>query len=62
MNLGPNAKAIVAFVSLLITNLLANVVVAGHVVPQDLSEWAVAVLTTLAGTFAVWSQANKPPA
>jgi len=53
-------KSILAFVALVVTNLVANYVNSGTATPQDASEWVTAVLTTVAGTFAVYQWPNKP--
>jgi hypothetical protein len=54
------AKAILAFVSLALTNLIAVVANTDGVLPQTVGQWVTAVLTTLGGTFAVWAKSNQP--
>jgi hypothetical protein len=53
-------KAVFAFISLLATNFVASYVIAGHPFPITGKEWATAVLTTLAGTVAVYQVPNSP--
>lgn len=54
-------KAILAFLSLVVTNELAAVVGPGDaLLPQTAGEWWTATLTVLVGTFAVWAKTNAP--
>jgi hypothetical protein len=53
-------KSVLAFLSLVVTNLVANYVNSGTPTPQTAGEWLTAVLTTAAGTFAVYQWPNKP--
>jgi hypothetical protein len=59
--MGEYTKSILAFLALLATNLLAVVVdpTTSAILPQTSAEWATAVLTTIAGTFAVYQMPNK---
>lgn len=55
-------KAILAFLSLVVTNLIAIVVdpTTNALLPQTAGEWWSAILTTLVGTFVVWWKTNAP--
>ena len=58
-----NWKSILAFVALVVTNLLAVVVDpnTSAIVPQTGQQWVSAVVTTVVGTFLVWVKSNKAP-
>jgi hypothetical protein len=51
-------KYVVAFVALLVTNLLATVTATGFVFPHSVGGWISFVATTVGGTFAVWVKSN----
>lgn len=52
------SKAAVAFLALVVTNLLAQLTVTGFAYPTTLSGWVTLVATTVVGTFGVWLKAN----
>lgn len=54
-------KAILAFVSVVLTNLVANFANSSTPVPQTGGEWLTLVVTTLLGTWAVYQFPNKQP-
>lgn len=60
--MGVYSKAILAFLALVVTNLIAVVVdpTTSALLPQTAGEWWSAILTTLVGTFVVWWKANAP--
>ncbi len=59
-NVGLYWKSILAFVALLVTNLSANIANSGTLTPQTTGEWLTLLLTTVAGTFAVYAKRNEP--
>jgi hypothetical protein len=53
-------KAVLAFVSVVVTNLLANFANSSTPAPQTAGEWITLLVTTLVGTAAVYVVPNKP--
>lgn len=52
------SKAAVAFLALVVTNLLAQFTATGFAYPTSLSGWLTLVVTTVVGTFGVWLKSN----
>ena len=55
-----SAKSIVAFLALLATNLVNEVVTTGTPWPVDWQGWLTLLVTTLGGTMMVWYKTNGP--
>jgi hypothetical protein len=53
-------KAVLAFVSLVVTNLAVVLVQSGQPWPTNLKGWGTLAVTTLLGTWLVWAKSNKP--
>ena len=55
-------KSILAFASLLGTNLVAVVVdpKTSAILPQTSGQWVAAIVSTLGGTLLVWGKSNTP--
>ena len=60
--MGEYAKAILTFLGLVVTNLLAVVVdpTTSAILPQTSAQWVTAVVSTIVGTFTVYQWPNKP--
>lgn len=54
-----NLKAILAFVSLVVTNLAVALVQSGQPWPTSTKDWGVLVITTALGTWLVWQSPNQ---
>lgn len=52
------SKAAVAFVALVVTNLLAQLTATGFAYPTTVNGWLTLALTTVVGTFGVWVKSN----
>lgn len=52
------SKAAIAFLALVVTNLLAQLTATGFAYPTTVSGWLTLVGTTLVGTFGVWLKSN----
>lgn len=52
------SKAAMAFLALIVANLLAQLSATGFAYPTSLSGWLTLVGTTVAGTFVVWLKSN----
>lgn len=52
------AKAAVAFVALVVTNLVAQLTATGFAYPTSTDGWVALVVTTVVGTLGVWAKAN----
>ncbi len=59
VNFGKYAKAIIAFISLVVTNVAYRVSSGEDPIPTDVKGWILLVTTTAAGTFLTWAKSNK---
>lgn len=53
-------KSILAFLSLLVTNVATLLVVNGQPLPTNGKEWTTFLITTFGGTWLVFSKGNGP--
>ena len=54
------AKAVLAFLALLLTNVFTRLITNGEPIPADTKGWLVFGITTLGGTWLVWQKTNGP--